>query len=306
MQQTMRQTEKIYGAIEAGGTKMVCAVGRADGTLLGKMVVPTGTPETTIGPLCDFFAGRGISALGLATFGPVMLDASSPRYGRVLASPKLAWRDFDFAGALRNRLGVPVAIETDVNAACLGETLYGTARGLDVVVYVTVGTGIGVGVCIDGKPLHGMLHPEAGHITVARTPGDEFPGCCAVHVSCLEGLASGPAACKRYGVERASDLAEDAAFLDLESDYLARALSFYTLAYSPRRIVLGGGVPDHAPALLPLVREKLGHIIGTFLPTSEFEHLDSYVAAPSLKGDQGVLGALALAVRAGSSAASAQ
>ena len=295
----MQQTDKIYGAIEAGGTKMVCAVGRADGTLLGKTVMPTGSPEATIEPLCAFFAGRGVSAIGLATFGPAVLDPQSPRYGYLLTSPKIAWRDFDFVGSLRKRLGVPVAFETDVNAACLGELLYGAARGLDLAVYVTVGTGIGVGVCIDGKPLHGMLHPEAGHIVVPRVPGDGFPGCCSVHVSCLEGLASGPAICRRFGVERASDLAENAEFLDLESDYLARALSFYALAYSPRRIVLGGGVPDHAPALFPLVREKLAHILGSFLPTPELEDMASYVVAPLLDGNQGVLGALALAARAG-------
>lgn len=290
--------DKLLGAVEAGGTKMVCAVGRADGTLLGKMVIPTGLPEPTVDSMCQFFEGKGISALGLGTFGPVGLNPDLPDYGHVLRTVKPGWQDFDFRRAMQLRLGVPVAIDTDVNAACLGEVAYGSSNGLDVVAYVTVGTGVGVGVCVGGRPLHGMLHPEAGHIRVERADGDGYAGCCAAHGDCLEGLASGPAVCARYGVERASDLVRDPGFLELEAGYLAQGIATWMLAYSPQRIVVGGGVADHVPGLLPLVRDKVEGLIGGFLRAPELQDMDSYLAAPSCGGDQGVLGAIALAAQA--------
>lgn len=290
--------QQLIGGIEAGGTKMVCAIGRADGTLVKRGVYPTRSAGETVEDLCAFFKGSGIAALGIGTFGPVCLNRESPRYGCLLATPKVRWRGFDFAGTMQRALDVPVVIDTDVNAACLGELAFGSCQGLDSCVYITVGTGIGVGVCIGGKPLHGMLHPEAGHLTVRRAPGDDFAGACPVHGDCFEGLASGPAICERFGVGKASDLADDQRFLQLESSYLAQGIASCILAYAPERIVLGGGVPDHIPHLLSLVRAQVTRELRGYLDTPELRDLDSYLVAPGCAGDQGILGAIALASRA--------
>lgn len=290
--------QQLIGGIEAGGTKMVCAIGRADGTLVKRGVYPTRSAGETVEDLCAFFKGSGIAALGIGTFGPVCLNRESPRYGCLLATPKVRWRGFDFAGTMQRALDVPVVIDTDVNAACLGELVFGSCQGLDSCVYITVGTGIGVGVCIGGKPLHGMLHPEAGHLTVRHAPGDDFAGACPVHGDCFEGLASGPAICERFGVGEASDLADDQRFLQLESSYLAQGIASCILAYAPERIVLGGGVPDHIPRLLPLVRTQVTRELRGYLDTPELRDLDSYLVAPGCAGDQGILGAIALASRA--------
>lgn len=291
----MTRESELIGGIEAGGTKMVCAVGREDGTLVERGSFPTGDPEETCARICAFFADRGIAALGLATFGPADVNPRSPRYGRILNTPKAAWRGFDFLGSLQRELHAPMAFDTDVNAACVGELRYGACKGLDCAVYVTVGTGIGVGVCVEGRPLHGMLHPEGGHIMPVPVPGDDFPGVCPAHGTCLEGLASGPAICARFGVERASDLADDERFLELESSYLAQGLATYALVYSPQRIVLGGGVPDHVPALLPMVRQKVAAALNDYLRTPELSNMNTYICPPACGGDQGVLGAIALA-----------
>jgi fructokinase len=294
----------LLGGIEGGGTKMVCALGYADGTLLDRRSFPTCDPDETVAQLAAYFGtapaevtGAPLVALGVGTFGPIEVNPASPGYGCLLQTPKSAWSGFDWRAALRRQLAVPLAFDTDVNAACLGELTYGSARGLDSVVYITVGTGIGVGVCVDGRPLHGMLHPEAGHIMLSRSADDDFAGVCPAHGSCLEGLASGPAICARFGVAQASDVADDARFLQLESDYLAQALTTFTLTYAPRRIIVGGGVPDHVPALLPLVRRKMAWLLNGYLQTPEVADMDRYIAAPSCKGNQGVLGALVLAAR---------
>lgn len=292
----------LLGGIEGGGTKMVCALGYADGTLVDRRSFPTGSPGETVARVAAYFeeapgavAGGPLAALGVGTFGPIDVNPASPGYGRLLQTPKSGWSGFDFRGALAGRLPVPLVFDTDVNAACLGELTYGASRGLDSVVYMTVGTGIGVGVCVDGRPLHGMLHPEAGHMRIPRRPDDGFPGICPAHGGCLEGLASGPAICERFGAARASDLADDPRFLQLESDYLAQALTTFVLAYAPQRIIVGGGVPDHVPGLLPLVRRKVTRLLNGYLQTPELADMDRYLAAPSCGGDQGVLGAIALA-----------
>lgn len=291
----MESGDKLLGGIEAGGTKMVCAVGHADGRLEDKTRLPTGNPDETLAEMCAYFEESGIAALGIATFGPAVVNPRSPLYGRLLGTPKPGWAGLDFAGALRESLHVPVAFDTDVNAACLGELRFGGCRGLDAAAYVTVGTGIGAGVCLGGRPLHGMLHPEAGHVLVRRDPRDGFAGICPAHGDCLEGLASGPAICARFDVDQASDLAGNERFLELESGYLAQGLMALALVCSPRRIAVGGGVVEHVPALLPLVREKLAALLNGYLSTPELAHMESYIVEPACGGDQGVLGAIALA-----------
>lgn len=201
--------------------------------------------------------------------------------------------------AMSRGLGVPCGYDTDVNGACLGEVMYGAAKGLDSAMYITVGTGIGAGIYAGGQLVHGMLHPEAGHITLPRVPGDEdFECVCPTHDSCFEGLAAGPAVVKRYGVERASDMADDEGFLELEGTYIAQGILNYLYVASPQRIILGGGVPDHAPKLMDRVRAKVLQLNNGYISTPELDDIDSYIVPPACDGNQGVLGAIALGARA--------
>lgn len=290
---------QLIGAIEAGGTKMVLATGYADGTIVERASISTEEPAKTVPAMVEWFSGKGIAALGIAAFGPTAVNPKSPDYGHILQTPKLAWRGYDFLGEMRRGFGVPCGYDTDVNGACLGEVMYGAGKGLDNVIYITVGTGIGAGVYVDGHLLHGMLHPEAGHIALARVPGDEGFACnCPSHDSCFEGLAAGPAVVARYGVERASDMADDEGFLELESAYIAQGIVTYIYTLSPQRIVLGGGVPDHAPKLMARVRAKVLEQINGYLATPELTDIDGYIVPPACGGDQGVLGAIALGAQA--------
>lgn len=290
---------QLIGAIEAGGTKMVLATGYADGTIVERASIPTEEPAKTVPAMVEWLSGKGIAALGIAAFGPTAVNPKSPDYGHILQTPKLAWRGYDFLGEMRRGLGVPCGYDTDVNGACLGEVMYGAGRGLENVIYITVGTGIGAGVYVDGHLLHGMLHPEAGHIALTRVPGDEGFACnCPSHDSRFEGLAAGPAVVARYGVERASDMADDEGFLELESAYIAQGIVTYIYTLSPQRIVLGGGVPDHAPKLMARVRAKVLEQINGYLATPELTDIDGYIVPPACGGDQGVLGAIALGAQA--------
>lgn len=290
---------QLIGAIEAGGTKMVLACGYADGTIVERTSIPTQDPAQTVPAMIEWFAGKGVSALGIAAFGPTGVNPSSPTYGRILQTPKLAWRNYDFLGAMSRGLGVPCGYDTDVNGACLGEVMYGAAKGLDSAMYITVGTGIGAGIYAGGQLIHGMLHPEAGHITLPRVPGDqEFECVCPTHGSCFEGLAAGPAVVKRYGVERASDMADDEDFLELEGTYIAQGILNYLYVASPQRIILGGGVPDHAPKLMARVRAKVLEFNNGYIATPELDDIDSYIVPPACDGNQGVLGAIALGAQA--------
>lgn len=291
--------QRLIGAVEAGGTKMVLATGYTDGTIVERASIPTQEPAVTVPAMIEWFADKGIAALGIAAFGPTAVNPKSPDYGHILQTPKLAWRGYDFLGEMARGISVPCGYDTDVNGACLGEVMYGAGKGLDNVVYITVGTGIGAGVYAEGRLLHGMLHPEAGHITLARVPGDEDFAChCPSHESCFEGLAAGPAVVARYGVERASDMADDEGFLELESTYIAQGIATYIYTLSPQRIVLGGGVPDHAPKLMGRVRAKVLEQINGYLATPELADMDTYIVPPACGGNQGVLGAIALGARA--------
>lgn len=286
----------IYGAIEAGGTKMVCAIGTAEGHLIDQLTFPTKDPAETIPQLVAFFQGKSITALGIGSFGPVDLRTDSPTYGHILDTPKLAWQQFDFVGALQRELKVPVGFDTDVNAACLGEMTYGSAQGLNNVVYITIGTGIGAGIAINGQLLHGMLHPEAGHILMKPHPEDSYPGFCPYHKACFEGMASGPAIEDRWG-EKAANLQDNAQVWALESYYIAQALVNYIMVLSPEKIILGGGVMKQKQ-LFPLIRKQVAEMINGYLKTKELQDLDNYIVPNSLNENQGILGALELAKRA--------
>lgn len=283
----------LSGGIEAGGTKFVCAVGDTPHTIQALTSIPTTTPTETLQRVIAFFQPYTLCSLGLATFGPIDLDRASPSYGRILSTPKLAWKGCPIVGILQTALGVPVAVDTDVNAAALAEFMYGAGRGCDPLVYLTVGTGIGGGAIIHGRPLHGLMHPEMGHVLLARVPGDTRPSGCPFHQDCLEGLASGQAIRLRFGASETLPSTHQA--WGLEALYLGRALATMAMILSPQRIIIGGGVM-HQSHLLPRIREACAQALHGYLPrlktASDYE---AYIVAPALGDQAGVIGALCLA-----------
>lgn len=288
---------KLYGALEAGGTKMVCAIGDENGNILERISIPTRTPAETMGPMIDFFRGKGIRALGIGCFGPVDLKKGSRTYGYITSTPKLAWQNYPIVAEFEKALGVPVGFDTDVNAAALGEATWGCTRDVENSIYITVGTGVGVGVIIGGKPYHGMLHPEGGHILLARHPDDPMVGSgCPFHENCLEGLAAGPSLEKRWGIKGAG-LTGRKEVWQLEAYYIGQALADYILILSPERIVLGGGV-THQEGLLALIRQETAKQLAGYIRTAAIDHLDSYIVGVSLNDNQGVMGAVKLAMDA--------
>ena len=288
---------KLYGALEAGGTKMVCAIGDENGNILERISIPTRTPAETMGPMIDFFRGKGIRALGIGCFGPVDLNKKSPTYGYITSTPKLAWQNYPIVAEFEKALGVPVGFDTDVNAAALGEATWGCTKDVENSIYITVGTGVGVGVIIGGKPYHGMMHPEGGHILLGRHPDDPMVGSgCPFHENCLEGLAAGPSLEKRWGVKGA-ELSGRKEVWQLEAYYIGQALADYILILSPERIVLGGGV-THQEGLLALIRQETAKQLAGYIRTAAIHHLDSYIVGVSLNDNQGVMGAVKLAMDA--------
>lgn len=286
----------IIGALEAGGTKMVCALGREDGSILEQVSIPTTTPEETIPAILQYFQDKEIAALGVAAFGPVDVNPDSKTYGHILKTPKIPWRGYDLLGALKKELSVPMGLDTDVNGSCLGEVTYGCAKGLDTVIYITIGTGVGVGVWAGGRLLHGMLHPEGGHILLTRHPDDEKGGICPSHSNCFEGFASGPSIEARWGA-KAVNLADRPEVWEMESYYIAQALVDYIMILSPQKIILGGGVM-HQAQLFPLIRRKVTELLGGYLDTRELQDMDSYIVPASLNDDQGIMGCIKLGLNA--------
>jgi fructokinase len=290
----------MFGAIEAGGTKFVCAVGSGPDDL-ETIQIPTTSPEATIGAAVAFLAGRAggeLQAVGIASFGPLGLDPDSPSFGHITSTPKLEWRNFDLAGAVRRALGVPIGFDTDVNGAALGEARWGAAKGLADFVYLTVGTGIGGGAVVGGRVIHGLVHPEMGHIRLPHDRArDPYPGICPYHGDCLEGLASGPSMEARWGAP-ASDLPPEHPAWLLEAHYLALGVASFVCTLSPRRIVLGGGVMQQAH-LFGLVRAELLELLNGYVQAPEItERVSEFVVPPLLGPRAGVLGALVLAEQA--------
>ncbi len=286
-----------FGALEAGGTKMACAIASGQGEILERATLPTRSPEETMPELLAFFRGKPLAAMGIGCFGPVGLDRRSPCYGRILATPKAAWRGFPIVERFQEALGIPVGLDTDVNTAALGEWAWGGAQGLGTAAYLTVGTGVGLGVIVGGRPHHGMLHPEGGHLPVVRRADDPLArGVCPFHPSCLEGLASGPAIAARWG-RPAQELAERREVWELEAFYLAQALCAYIMVLSPERIILGGGVM-HQAQLFPLIREEVRRQLGGYISGGGLADLETYIVPASLGDSQGLLGAVKLAENA--------
>jgi len=287
-----------YGALEAGGTKMVLSWLDENGTMLERQSIPTEEPEVTMPAMVQFFKQHPIDALGVCCFGPLDLNPASETYGYITATPKLAWRNYPILPEFRRLLGVPVKMDTDVNGAALAEVTLGAARGLGSCVYVTVGTGIGGGLVIDGKPVHGLVHPEMGHQLMIPAEGDPHPeGYCPYHQHCLEGVASGPAMHKRWGVP-AQQLPQDHPAWDVETTYLAQMCHNAMMTFSPEKIILGGGVMQQ-DFLFPIIREKTVKLLGGYVCHAAVERgLEDYIVAPGLGVNSGVMGAYLLACQA--------
>jgi len=290
----------LFGAIEAGGTKFVCVVGSGPDDLRAETRFPTTTPAETIQQSIDFFRlqqakhGR-LEAIGIASFGPVDLDRYSPTYGYITSTPKLGWANTDFACAIHRALSLPVGFDTDTNAAALAEWRWGAAQGLDTFIYLTIGTGIGGGGMINGGLMHGLIHPEMGHLALPHDrQADPFDGICPFHSDCLEGLACGPAIKKRWGIAAESLPPEHPAWA-LEAHYLSLGIVNWLYTLSPQKIILGGGVMQQAQ-LFPLIRRAVPTLLGDYVQAPAIlKGIDDYIVAPALGSRAGVLGALALA-----------
>jgi fructokinase len=293
----------LFGGIEGGGTKFVCAVGSGPDDLRGEARFTTTSPEETLTRTIEFFREQektigGLAGIGIASFGPLDLRIDSSTYGRILSTPKPGWSGANLLGMLREAFDLPIGIDNDVNASALGEHRWGTGQGLDTFMYLTVGTGIGGGAFAEGKLLHGYLHPEMGHIPLPHDLSrDPFPGTCPFHGDCFEGLACGPAMEKRWG-RRAETLPEDHPAWQLEAEYISLALTTYIYTLSPQRILLGGGVGSNLH-LLRQVRKRTRDFISGYIPSASIlDEIDSYIVPPALGNRSGVLGAIALAKEA--------
>lgn len=292
---------KLVGGIEAGGTKFVCLVGSGPDDIRAEIRFPTTHPQETLAKAVQFFKeqeeklSEKIEAVGVACFGPIDLNLSSPTYGYITTTPKPGWAHTPVVAPLRQKLGVPVAFDHDVVVAGIGEGKWGAARGLKDFIYLTIGTGIGGGVIISGKPVHGLVHPEIGHIRIPHDfQKDPFPGACPYHGDCFEGLASGPAIEKRWGKPGYQLPSEHPAW-EIEAEYLSLAVCNLILTLSPERIILGGGVMQQLQ-LFPRIRQQVLDLLNQYVQSPTIlESIDSYIVPPSLGNRSGGLGALAIA-----------
>jgi fructokinase len=282
--------KQLLGGIEAGGTKFVCSVGTADLTIVERVSFPTTTPDETMKLVIKFFKQYPIKAIGIGSFGPIDIHPESSTYGFITSTPKLAWRNYNFIGAIKQHFDIPIAWTTDVNAAAYGEYVAGSGQGLNSCIYYTIGTGIGAGAIQNGHFIEGYSHPEMGHTLVRRHPEDDYRGNCPYHHDCLEGMAAGPALEGRSG-QKGQDLAENHKLWDLEAYYLAQAAYNTTLMLAPEIIIFGGGVMKQQH-LLPKIHQAFEKLVNGYVKTPP---LSEYIVTPFLNDDPGTIGCLALA-----------
>ncbi len=288
--------ENLFGGMEGGGTKFVCAVGTDLGEIIDETRFPTTTPQETLGRAISFFKGYPLAAIGVAPFGPLDLNPASPTYGSITSTPKPGWSNADILGPFRKQFDLPLAFDLDVNVAAFGEYFWlPENRELESLIYFTIGTGIGAGVVINGKVVHGLTHPEAGHVLLPHDlQKDPFPGVCPFHGDCFEGLANGPAISKRWG-QPSESLPENHPAWDLEAGYIAHALTAVICLLSPQRIVIGGGVMQQTQ-LFPLIRQKVRNNLNGYISSLVFSGpMDAFILPPGLGKRSGILGAMALA-----------
>ncbi len=291
---------QLLAGIEGGGTKFIVAIGTLDGEILAENRIPTTTPRETMSRCVEFIRKQTqqfgvLSAIGVASFGPLDVQTDSVSYGHILPTPKTGWTDADLLGPLQEMFGVPTLIDTDVNGAALGEWHWGAAQGLDTFIYLTIGTGIGGGGLFQGQIMHGLLHPEMGHIPL---PMDNDAVCvCPFHQNCFEGLASGPAIEKRWKV-KAENLPPDHPAWVVEAGYIAIALRSFICTLSPKRIILGGGVMKQAH-LFPMIRKRTLEELNGYIQSPKIvDKIEEYIVPVALNGRAGILGAFALAQQA--------
>lgn len=292
---------KWYGGIEAGGTKFNCMIANNPDQILDEIRISTTTPDETLPEVISFFKNAisrekiEVTSLGIGSFGPLGLNTATPDYGYITSTPKIAWRNTPLLSQLQNALNLPTAFDTDVNAAALGEGKWGAAAGCEDYVYLTIGTGIGGGAFVNGKPVHGLIHPEMGHVFIPHDlKVDPFPGSCPTHGDCIEGLASGPALKARWGIP-AEQLPPDHPTWQLEARYLAYMLANIVLTLSPERIIMGGGVMN-VPGLIGKVQRELADVLNDYVQNENIlKNIEQYVRHPGLGDRAGVLGSIALA-----------
>lgn len=293
--------KKLYGGVEAGGTKFVCVVASGPGQVVDEIRYMTTTPKETLERAIHFFepfvTSGQVGAIGVGSFGPVDLNPDSATFGYITGTPKPGWSYTDVLGTLRRALQVNIAFDMDVNTAALGECLWGASKGYDPSLYLTIGTGIGGGYIINGRPLVGLLNLEMGHVRIPHSRElDPFLGNCPFHGDCFEGLASGPAIEKRLGVTGAV-VPENDAFWDIEADYIASALMNYILTLSPKKIILGGGVMQRE-FLFSKVRRRVRELLNGYVSSKAVtENIEDYIVPPGLGSQSGSLGAIALAMQ---------
>jgi fructokinase len=289
----------VFGGIEAGGTKFVCAIGTNPEDLSEPFRFGTTSPGETIDKIIKYFGEqtkkRKISAIGIGSFGPLDLKKDSSKYGYITSTPKTKWQNTDFYGKIKEAFNVPVGFDTDVNAAALGEHQWGAAKDVADFIYITIGTGIGGGGIINGEFLHGLIHPEMGHIFIPYDKKvDPYEGKCPFHKNCFEGLASGEAIKDRWG-ESGERLGKDHPAWELEAKYISLAVINYICTLSPERIILGGGVMKQKQ-MMPLVHKTVKSLLNHYIQAPEItDNIEKYIVLPELGDNAGVLGAIALA-----------
>jgi fructokinase len=292
-------SEPLYGGVEAGGTKFICAIGSGPGQVVSETRMETSTPDETLQHVIHFFRPavieKTIAGIGIGCFGPLDLNPRSDTYGFITSTPKPGWRNTDIVGRLQRELNTRVALDTDVNAAALAEFTWGAGRDSNPVLYLTIGTGIGGGFIRDGQSLKGLVHPEMGHIRLPHDlKRDPFAGSCPFHADCFEGLASGPAIAKRLG-HPADELADNDPYWPLEAHYIALAVQDLILVLSPRRVILGGGIMQRQ-FLFPLIQDEVQSLLNGYVEQPILlDHMNEYIVPPALGNQSGVLGAIALA-----------
>lgn len=284
------------GAVEAGGTKIVCGIGNERGEILERVQFPTESPDVTVTRIVQYFRDHPVEAIGIGSFGPIDVNPASPTYGHVTTTPKPGWSGFDFLGVIKREIAVPCGWDTDVNAAVLGEARWGAARGLANCLYYTVGTGVGVGVLSEGRLVHGLVHPEGGHVLVRKHPEDDYEGFCPYHgADCLEGVAAGPAIEGRWGV-KGRELPPGHKAWQWEAYYLGQAIASAVLLLSPQKVILGGGVMKQQQ-LFPLIRQQVQQRLNGYVQAEAIlSGIDEYIVPPGLGDNAGLTGALALGI----------
>ncbi|MBT2759244.1 ROK family protein [Mesobacillus foraminis] len=287
----------LIGGIEAGGTKFICGIGNEKGEILESISFPTEAPDLTLEKCIAFFKDKAVESIGVGTFGPINLERDSSHYGFITTTPKEGWANFDFLGTLKKEFQIPLGWDTDVNAAALAESRWGAAKGLSSCIYFTIGTGIGMGALIEGNLIHGLVHPEAGHLSVRSHEKDDFRGICPFHGDCLEGMASGPAIEKRWNL-KGYDIPKNHPAWDLEAYYISRAVTGAILMLSPKKIILGGGVMNQHH-LFPMIRKQVQQELNQYINAEDIIFgIDDYIVPPGLGSRAGLCGAMALGMDA--------